>query len=202
MCGPRKLGFVAWAGFLSFILSACHGGMRLHAYPDAGDGAEVSAPMAPSEDAVSTGRSADTRIPDEDTEFVDATVSGDSVPVDGNVHVEVARIVREGTNFGSVTVVVYSDASAVRTKEGTLTVQILNDAASEPSVEVLPPGSPEVVRLLEDLARVDDVSVLGGWNVQCPGQSVSFSTRTYLTAGGKTSHNLESDEGAMATAPA
>ena len=138
--------------------------------------------------------------PPSDTEIADA-VLGPSALADGNLPIEVARIVRSGTSFGAVTVVAYSDASAIRTKEVATTVMGSGDADAGPSIEVLPPGSPEVVKLLGDLASVDNVAVLGGWDSMCPGQSISFSTRTYLTVGGMTSRNLECDEGATASDP-
>jgi len=131
--------------------------------------------------------STDTQIPD--------ALLGDSAFMDGGPPFEVARV-REGTNFGPVTVVAYSDASAVRTTEATLAMRSMSDAAFEPSIEVLPPGTPEVFKFLEDLASVDNVAVLGGWDVMCPGQSVSFSTRTHLTVGGMISRNLECEDGA------
>lgn len=126
----------------------------------------------------------------------------DSAVVDANPPVEVARIVRRGTNFGRTTVVVFADANAVRTKEDSSLLAGSFDGLPEPTVDVLPPGSPEVVKFLAELASVDDVSVIGGDEYFCVGQSVSFSTRTFVTVGGKTSRNLECDDSALVTAPA
>ena len=201
---PRELLLLC---SLSFVLCSCHGGMRVRT--DA-RGAEDLGAVAPSEDAPSASPARDAYIPDEavlgdlastDTQIPDALL-GDSAFVDGGLPFEVARIVREGTNFGPVTVVVYSDASAVRTTEATLAMRGMSDAAFEPSIEVLPPGTPEVAKFLEDLASVDNVAVLGGWDVMCTGQSVSFSTRTHLTVGGMISRNLECDDGATVSDPA
>jgi hypothetical protein len=181
----------------------------MRARADAIGGAEDLGSLAPSEDAPSASPAMDAQIPDEavrddsgppDARIPDAVLDPSAL-ADGNLPFEVARIVRVGTNFGPVTVVVYSDASAVRTREESMIVRELSDAAREPSIEVLPPGSPEVVKFLEDLASVDNVAVLGGWDSWCPGQSISFSTRTYLTAGGMTSRNLECGEGATVSDP-
>jgi hypothetical protein len=100
---------------------------------------------------------------------------------------EVAQLLRVGTNYGRLMVVVYSDASAVRTMAGSP----WDDGASDAStVTVIPPGSPEVVKFLHDLALVDDVSAIEG-PPTCPGDPVSFGTRTYLTVGEKTGGNLQ-----------
>jgi hypothetical protein len=176
---------------------------------DASGSSEDLEAVASSEDAPVVSSARDAHLPDAavlgdsastDSQIPDALL-GDSSLADSGLPVEVARIVRKGTNFGPVTVVVYSDASAVRTREESMIIRGLNDAAREPSIEVLPPGTPEVVKLLEDLTLVDDVSALGGLEGPCTGQSVSFSTRTHLTVVGKTSRNLECSDGATANDP-
>jgi hypothetical protein len=98
----------------------------------------------------------------------------------------VARIVRVGTNFGSLTAIVYSDASADRIRVGDAWNDRLPDGSP---VDALPPGSPQVVKFLQDLALVNDVSALQG-SAMCPGQSVSFGTRTYLYVGENIGGNL------------
>lgn len=101
--------------------------------------------------------------------------------------VEVARIVRGGTNYGGLTVVVYSDASAVRTWEARNpdAVRLYGTAPAD-----LPPGSPEVSQFLQDFALVDDVSAIDG-PPTCPGASVSYGTSTYVTVGEKTGGNVQ-----------
>jgi len=100
---------------------------------------------------------------------------------------EVAQLLRVGTNYGSLMVVVYSDTSAVRTMVGNR----WDDGASDAStVTVIPPGSPGMVKFMQDLALVDNVSVIHG-PPTCTGDSVSFGTRTYLTVGEETGGNLQ-----------
>lgn len=193
--------------FLGSALSSCHGGMRPRV--DASGSTVDLGGTARAEDAPSASPGRDAQIPDEaviaDSAAPDAlipdAVFGDVALVDGNLPVEVARIVREGTNFGRTTVVVYSDASAVRTKEDRLMIEHLRDGMAGPSVEVIPSGTPEVVKFLQDLALVPGVAGLGGTDIYCAGKSVSNSTRTHLTARGEISRNLECDDGATASDP-
>jgi hypothetical protein len=199
---PREL---ALACLLGFVLCSCHDGMHVRA--DAIGSAEDVGGQAPSEDALSASSARDAQIPDEavredsaprDAGMPDAGLVL-SPPTDGNLAFEVGLIRRDGTNFGVITVVVYSDASAVRTRKQAM--MGLSEDAREPSIEVLPPGSPEAVKFLEDLALVDNVAALGGSDARCAGQSISFSTRTHLTAGGVTSRNLECNDGAVVSHP-
>lgn len=145
MAWPRALLLLC---FVSSVLCACHEGMRARA--DASGGAGDLGVVAPSEDAPSAGPARDTQTPDE-TVLADAaapdaripdTLIGDSASGDGGPALEVARIVREGTNFGTVTVTVYSDASAVRIWEESMKIRTFIDAAPERTIETLPPALP------------------------------------------------------------
>lgn len=144
------------------------------------DAAEGGADVVASVDAGLASSAPDVRIADE-------PVLADASAILVETPTEVAQVLRRGTNYGSLTVVVYSDASAVRTMVGS----VWNDGASDAStVTTLPLGSPELVKFLQDLAAVDDVSAIQG-PPTCPGDSVSFGTRTYLTVGEKTGGNLQ-----------
>jgi hypothetical protein len=119
---------------------------------------------------------------------------------------EVASIrVTASTNSGEIDVVVFSDASAERTIG-----PHRYDASTglDPSPMSYPPGSPEVVTFLCDLAAVGDVSAIpadpGGPSPTLPGcaKSASFGTITTVTAGGKTSGDLQCLENPTAAATA
>jgi hypothetical protein len=177
------LGFVIWAAPLPAMLAACHDGLHSAAGFDGGSGTEVA--------------NGDSDLPPPDGEVLaidmsdsacgEAALLGDSSIAVDEIPREVARIARVGTNFGRLTVIVYSDASADRISGGDAWHDLIPDGSS---MDVLPPGSPPVVKFLQDLALVNDVSVLQG-PPTCPDQSVSFGTRTYLYVSGNVGGNLE-----------
>jgi hypothetical protein len=144
------------------------------------DGPVVPADLVPVEAATSDGPV----VPADLAPVEVATSDGPLVPTDV-APVEVGTIVRRGTNYGQLTVVVYSDASTVRAFQPAVGSEL--DASAGPD---LPPGSPAVVKLLQNLALVEDVSAILGAPT-CVGDSVSYGTRTYLTVGGKTGGNLQ-----------
>jgi len=162
-----------WAICLAGSLCACHEGLHAGnkldaAFSTLGDGA--------SEDAMVAGGASDARNSD-------VPVPSDSAPaVD-----EVARIDRIGTNYGHLVVVVYSDGSATRTRGRDPSSDAVSDGAL---LFVLPAGSPPVAKFLQDLALVGDVSAIEG-PPTCPGDSVSFGTRTYVTVGRQVGGNLQ-----------
>jgi hypothetical protein len=164
-------------------LLACSGGLRAAGHVDGSAGADgpvVPADLAPVEVATFDGP-----VLPADLAPVEVAISdGPVVPVD-LAPVEVATIVRQGTNYGQLTVAVYSDASTVRTFQPRAGNGL--DASAGPD---LPPGSAAVVKLLQDLALVEDVSAIRGAPT-CAGDSVSFGTRTYVTVGDKTGGNLQ-----------
>jgi hypothetical protein len=123
----------------------------------------------------------------------DESIRDGSTP---DVREEVASIrMTRSTNSAEIDVAVYSDGSAERTV-GELSAL---DAASvlDPAPKTYPPGSPEVLQFLCDLAIVGDVSAIpadpGLPFPSTPGcaKSASFGTITTVTAGGKTSGDLE-----------
>jgi DNA-binding transcriptional regulator YdaS (Cro superfamily) len=144
------------------------------------DGPVLPADLAPIEVATSDGPV----VPADLAPIEVATSDGPVVPAD-LAPVVVATIVRRGTNYGQLAVVVYSDASTVRALQPMAGNGL--DASAGPD---LPPGSAAVVKLLQDLALVEDVSAIQG-PPTCVGDSVSFGTRTYLTVGDKTGGNLQ-----------
>lgn len=89
------------------------------------------------------------------------------------------------TNSSSIAVSVYTDGSAER---GLGSTPQSGSTGLNPPPESFPAGTREVVAFLADLARVGDVSAIQTNN--CP-KSVSFGTRTTLTANGKTSGDLQ-----------
>ena len=111
-----------------------------------------------------------------------AAAAFDASPSAGKTVVASIRL-SASTNTPPVDVVVYSDASAERTVgpfrfEGGIPI----DPKSYPA------GSPEVVAFLCDLAAAGDVSRLPV--TSCP-KSVSFGTTETVTAGDKTSSDVE-----------
>jgi hypothetical protein len=108
---------------------------------------------------------------------------------------EVASIhVTASTNSGEIDVVVFSDRSAERTIG-----PHRYDASTglDPPPKSYPPGSPEVIMFLCDLAAVGDVSAIpadpGKPSPTLPGcaKSASFGTITTITTEGKTSGDLQ-----------
>lgn len=177
------LGLVLWAAPLAPMLAACHQGLHSAARSDGGGGTDAA--LGGSDLAPTDGEARASDLAD--SGGGEAPLSGDSSIAVDDVAREVARIVRVGTNFGSLTVIVYSDASADRIRVGDAWNDRLPDGSP---VDALPPGSPQVVKFLQDLALVNDVSALQGSSM-CPGQSVSFATRIYLYVGGKIGGNLD-----------
>jgi hypothetical protein len=97
---------------------------------------------------------------------------------------QVASItVSRSTNTPEVDVAVYSDGSAVRTLQGAprLGLMPMN----------YPPNSPAVEQFLIDLGAVGDVSTIPTY--KCI-KSASFGTTTTVTAGGKTSGDLQCEQ--------
>jgi hypothetical protein len=99
--------------------------------------------------------------------------------------------VTASTNSPELFVVVYCDGSAERTLGAA-------DAGNVSGVvpKVYEPSSPDVLRFLADLDLVGDVSAIPASHVpvylggEC-GKSVSFGTVTTITAGGKTSGDMQ-----------
>lgn len=89
------------------------------------------------------------------------------------------------TNASSIAVAVYTDGSAQRALGAT---PLSGHTSFDPSPESFPAGTPEVVAFLADLALVGDVSSIQTNNCS---KSVSFGTRTTITANGKTSGDLQ-----------
>jgi len=176
------LGFVLWAAPVAAMLVDCHQGLHYAARSDGGGGIDAGfggSDLAPLYGAVWASDMSDPGT-GAATPLGDSSITVDEVPC------EVARIFQKGGNFGRLTVIVYSDASADRISGG----DAWNDVPDGSPKDVLPPGSPQVVRFLQDLALVNDVSAMKGTSV-CPGESVSFGTRTYLDVGGNIGGNLE-----------
>jgi hypothetical protein len=94
--------------------------------------------------------------------------------------------VSRSTNSSEIDVVVYSDGSAERTlgphnPAGTTSL--------DPPPKSYPPASLEVMTFLADLAGTGDISTLPVVS-DCP-KSVSFGTETTISAGGKTSVDMQ-----------
>jgi hypothetical protein len=106
---------------------------------------------------------------------------------------QVARIVMSAsTNSAEIDVVVYGDASAVRTigpAHGSL--------SGTPAT--FPAGSPEGMTVLSDLAAVGDVAQIP---ISMCGKSASFGTTTTVTTDGKTSGDLQCVENPTAAVSA
>jgi hypothetical protein len=119
----------------------------------------------------------------------------DSPPfVFGDAGVKVAEIdLTESTNARSATVVVYADASAVRTvgppRSGAILLADGGVVPMGPTPMTFEAGSPVIVHFLQDLAAAGDVSAIPTRS-DCP-KSVSFGTRTYISAGGTQSGDLQ-----------
>jgi len=116
---------------------------------------------------------------------------------DGVAQSLVATIVySRSTNSPEIDVLVFSDGSAERTVIEDLRL-IIPDAGPtmSGSPRTYPAGSPEVTQFLADLAAVPDLAATGdpGLSIggeRCP-KSVSFGTRTTVTAGEVTSGDLQ-----------
>jgi hypothetical protein len=122
------------------------------------------------------------------------SVDGDIGVIDTATAAVVVAIIDQSasTNARSSEVVVYSDGSAVRTVEppagGFLLLPDGGSVPLGPAPASFPPGSPEVMRFLADLAVVGDVSAIAtSW---CP-KSVSFGTTTTVWARGEQSGDLQ-----------
>ena len=124
----------------------------------------------------------------------DVATLADAPFVLGDAGAIVAQIdLTESTNTRSSTVIVYADASAIRTvgppKGGGV---ILPDGAVVPlgptpmSWEA---GSPVILQFLQDLAAAGDVSAIPITSFCF--KSTSFGTRTYVSAGGASSGDLQ-----------
>lgn len=111
----------------------------------------------------------------------DALTTGSVTPAaDGGV---VALIkVSASTNSAEIDVTVYSDGSANRT------IGPARNSDLDGTPAMFPPGQPAVAQFLADLDAVGSVAAIPIG--QC-GKSVSFGTTTTVTAGGKTSGDLQ-----------
>ena len=90
------------------------------------------------------------------------------------------------TNSSEIDVVVYGDASAERTLGPSRLPY--GTTSLDPLPKSYAPGSPEVAAFLSDLSAAGDVSLIP--TGQCI-KSVSFGTSTSITAGGKTSGDVQ-----------
>ena len=111
----------------------------------------------------------------------DALTTGSIAPAaDGGV---VALIkVSASTNSAEVDVTVYSDGSANRT------IGPARNSELDGTPVMFLPGQPAVAQFLADLDAVGSVAAISSG--QCP-KSASFGTTTTVTAGGKTSGDLQ-----------
>jgi len=111
----------------------------------------------------------------------DALTTGSVTPAaDGGV---VALIkVSASTNSAEVDVTVYSDGSATRT------IGPARNSVLDVTPAMFLPGQPAVAHFLADLDAVGNVAAIPIG--QCP-KSASFGTTTTVTAGGKTSGDLQ-----------
>jgi hypothetical protein len=107
------------------------------------------------------------------------------VAIDGgsaDARVQAATIeISRSTNSPEIDVVVYSDGSADRTVVGT-------GGVNSTAPKTFSAGSPEGTAFLSDLAAVGDVSAIP---TGACAKSVSFGTVTTISAGGKTSGDLQ-----------
>ena len=123
----------------------------------------------------------------------DVATSADAQFVLGDAGVIVAQIdLTESTNTRSSTVIVYADASAIRTvgppKGGGFSLPDGAVVPLGPTPMSWEAGSPVIVQFLQDLAAAGDVSAVP--ITFCP-KSASFGTRTYVSAGGASSGDLQ-----------
>jgi hypothetical protein len=111
----------------------------------------------------------------------DALTTGSITPTaDGGV---VAFIkVSASTNSAEIDVTVYSDGSANRT------IGPARNSELDGTPAMFLPGQPAVAQFLADLDAVGNVAAISSG--QCP-KSASFGTTTTVTAGGKTSGDLQ-----------
>jgi hypothetical protein len=110
----------------------------------------------------------------------DALTTGSIAPADGGV---VALIkVSASTNSAEIDVTVYSDGSANRT------IGPARNSVLDGQPAMFLPGQPAVANFIADLDTVGNVAAIPIG--QC-GKSVSFGTTTTVTAGGKTSGDLQ-----------
>jgi hypothetical protein len=111
----------------------------------------------------------------------DALTTGSSTPAaDGGVLALIK--VSASTNSAEVDVTVYSDGSANRTIGPARNISLDGKPA------MFLPGQPAVAQFLADLDAVGNVAAIPIG--QCP-KSTSFGTTTTVTAGGKTSGDLQ-----------
>jgi hypothetical protein len=111
-------------------------------------------------------------------------------------HTEVATINETAsTNSSAIDVAVFCDGSATRTLEPRGAVG--NASSLDPAPKTFPPGSAEVLQFLADLDAVGSVSAIHASPASavlalsgCP-KSVSFGTETTISAGGKTSGDIQ-----------
>jgi hypothetical protein len=112
--------------------------------------------------------------------------------------------VTRSTNSSEIDVVAFDDGSAERT----LGVTRGAGTGLDPAAKSYPAGSPEVLTFLCDLSALGDVSAIpadpGGAIPTHSGcaKSASFGTVTTVTAGGKTSGDLQCLENPSAAATA
>jgi hypothetical protein len=107
----------------------------------------------------------------------------------GEAGVEVARIRNSGSaNRPAVQVIVYADASAVRMVESRGTIPDSGEVPNFVTERTYPAGSPFIIQFMEDLAAAGDVALIP--TVTCA-KSVSFGSTTEVTAGGRTSGDLQ-----------
>jgi hypothetical protein len=106
---------------------------------------------------------------------------GDASSPDARTAVATITVSRS-TNSPEIDVVVYSDGSAERTIIGP-------DGGAGGSPRTFDPGSPEGTMFLSDLGAAGDISTIPV-SPDCP-KSVSFGTVTTVTAGGKTSVDMQ-----------
>jgi hypothetical protein len=179
---------------LALAVTACESSKGLVA--DAGSDGQTAAPNDAGEDTtVATGGdTADQRGPEApactDPSSVDASSSADRTVV-------ATIVVSLSTNSSEIDVAVYSDGSAERTLGPS---RPAGTTSLDPQPKSYPAGSPEVLMFLCDLAAAGDVSAIP-IRGDC-GKSVSFGTTTTVTAGGKTSGDLQCLQNASAAATA
>jgi hypothetical protein len=127
-----------------------------------------------------------------DRDMAETSTPSDAVLTDTAAVVVAIIDQSASTNARSSEVLVYSDGSAIRTVGPAMGGFVLSPDGGPlpmgPSPAAFPPGSPEGVQFLADLAAVGDVSnIPTSW---CP-KSVSFGTTTIVWANGKQSGDLQ-----------
>jgi hypothetical protein len=112
----------------------------------------------------------------------DALTTGSTTPPGADGGVLALIKVSASTNSAEIDVTVYSDGTANRT------IGPARNSELDGTPAMFPPGQPAVVQFLADLVAVGNVAAIPIG--QC-GKSVSFGTTTTVTAGGKTSGDLQ-----------